>query len=91
MAEQTAAIAYNLNLNSDAEVEDRIAGLKILAAFSPKPLDRQRCLTEILTLRSLQLRATMRKPYSAESKAPMDGVPASPSREQAAVLSSVAP
>lgn len=88
MAEQLAAVAYNLNLNSDAEVEDRVAGLKILAAFSPNPIDRQRCMEEILRLRSAQLRAQMRNPYlsPAEATASIDGAPASPAREQAADL-----
>jgi hypothetical protein len=43
-----------------ADIESRIASLKLLAALSPKPLDRLRCLEELLRVRGRQLQAQMR-------------------------------
>lgn len=42
--------------------EERIEGLKLLAALSKKPSDRMRCFTEVLAERSRQLAEIERPP-----------------------------
>jgi hypothetical protein len=42
---------------SDAEVEDCVSQLKLLAALLPRPTDRLHCLAELLNVRSQQMQA----------------------------------
>lgn len=78
---------YNLNFCSDAEIEARIDGLKLLAGHMANPIDRLRCLREILRMRSAHLRAQMARSPSPEATGVLNTLPASPSREQAGELS----
>lgn len=54
---QTPSGSHIQPLRSDAEVEDRLSQLKLLAGLLPKPSDRARCLAELLNARSRQLAA----------------------------------
>jgi hypothetical protein len=89
-----AADEYNLNdcgsALTEAEVDARVQQLKDLCGLVSKPIDKQRCLSAILKLRSQQHTAAMHAahaPYPAEPTASINEVPASPSRGQAADLS----
>ena len=45
-----------------AEIERKVADLKLLAGLSPKQSDRIRCCSEILRLRTIQYSAELRSP-----------------------------
>jgi hypothetical protein len=57
MAELSAAIACDFE--NDAEVDDKVGQLKLLCGLLKSPVDRQRCLEAILSLRSQQHAAAM--------------------------------
>jgi hypothetical protein len=53
----TGRVPHSENLRSDAEVEDRVSQLKLLAGLLPKPTDRLLCMAELLNVRSQQMQA----------------------------------
>lgn len=61
-----------------ADFDARIAGLKLLAGLLPKPTDRMRCMTEILHLRSQQLRVQVVPPPNQFSDAGCELRPKAP-------------
>lgn len=64
MSTYSVSVSHNLSSCCNAsDLEDRIAGLKILAAYLPAPSQRMQCFSEILRLRSAQLANEARSPF----------------------------
>lgn len=55
-------MSTDFDVPAGLDFDARISGLKILAALMAKPTDRMHCMSEILRLRALQLRAECTPP-----------------------------